>query len=416
MLLLLTKYGHSLDLVALRAKRQYSLHRKYRILVLGMMGRCPFGGQTWLYLNWLRGLKRLGHEVWYVEDDTVWPYDPLQNCVTDNCSYAVQHIASCLERIGLADRWAFRLADRKRSCWGRSEHQLGELYASCDALLNIVGATDLREEHMTVPLRVYVQTDPVTAELRLANGDEHTRQAFDNHHFIATYGENYGSADCSVPLNGLDAKYCTTRQPIDMELWPMSFSPKAKFFTTIGNYRNQGSDVEYRGETYYWSKHHEWEKFLDLPQHTDQPFELAMNIDDPADQERFTGHGWRVVVPLEMSLDIFGAYPNYFRQSRAEFTVAKDQNIRLRSGWFSERDACYLACGKPVITQDTGFSATLPTGEGLFAISGPDEVLAAIDAINSDYRRHCKRARAIAEEFFSADKVAAKLLADIGLA
>src|SRR2546421_9389023 len=110
---------------------------KRQIVVLGMMGRCPFGGQTWLYLNWLRGFHRLGHEVWYVEDDTVWPYDPEQNAVTDDCSYAVRHIAGCMERIGVPDRWAFRLADRTGACWGMCEGQLNELYRSCDALLNV---------------------------------------------------------------------------------------------------------------------------------------------------------------------------------------------------------------------------------------------------------------------------------------
>jgi glycosyltransferase involved in cell wall biosynthesis len=116
-----------------------------------------------------------------------------------------------------------------------------------------------------------------------------------------------------------------------------------------------------------------------------------------------------------MSLDVFGDYPAYFRRSRAEFTVAKDQNVRLRSGWFSERDACYLACGKPVVAQDTGFSNVLPTGEGLFAFTTIDEALAAIDKINSDYQRHCKAARAIAEEYFDTCTVAARLLADVGL-
>src|SRR5207244_1549534 len=116
----------------------------------------------WLYLNWLRGLQRLGHDIWYVEDDTVWPYHPEQNSITDDCSYAVRHVSRCLERIGLGERWAFRLGDREGACWGLSESELNELYRSCDALLNIVGATDLREEHMAAPFRVYVQTDPVS--------------------------------------------------------------------------------------------------------------------------------------------------------------------------------------------------------------------------------------------------------------
>ena len=105
-----------------------------------------------------------------------------------------------------------------------------------------------------------------------------------------------------------------------------------------------------------------------------------------------------------------------FRRSRAEFTVAKDMNVRLRSGWFSERDACYLASGKPVVAQDTGFGNILPTGEGLFSFTTTEEGLAAIDQINGDYRRHCLAARAIAKEYFEASKVAARLLADLGMA
>jgi hypothetical protein len=389
------------------------MSRGLRLIVLGMMGRCPFGGQTWLYLNWLRGLHALGHDVWYVEDDSVWPYDPDANTVTDDCSYAVRHIAGCLDRVGLPDRWAFRLVDRADFCRGISARQLNELYHSCDALLNIVGATELRDEHLAARFRVYVETDPVVAELRLANGDEHTSRAFAGYDGIVTYGENYGATDCGVPLNGVS--YGKTRQPIALEFWPASYDPGARFFTTIGNYRQSGSDVEYNGDVYRWSKHHEWEKLLDLPKRTAQPFELALKVDSEADTARLEVHGWRVVSPFRMSLDVFGAYPDYFRRSRAEFTVAKDQNVRLRSGWFSERDACYLASGKPVVAQDTGFGNILPTGEGLFAFTTAEQALAAIDAINSDYRRNCDAARAIAEEFFDARKVAGRLLVDVGL-
>ena len=385
---------------------------KLRLVVMGMMGRCPYGGQTWLYLNWLRGLAANGHEVWYVEDDSVWPYDPEQDTVTDDCLYAVRHIETSMARIGLPGQWAYRLADREGACWGMTSPQLNELYRSCDALLNIVGATDLRAEQLAAKFRVYVETDPVTAELRLDEGDEHTREAFANHHAIVTYGENYGAADCGVPLCGL--KFLKTRQPIDLELWPKAFDAEAKYFTTIGNYRQEGSDVVWRGQTYHWSKHHEWLKFIDLPKGTSQPFEVAMGC-NAEDQRLLEANGWRVVPPLRMSLDIFGKYPEYFRRSRAEFTVAKDQNVRLRSGWFSERDACYLASGKPVISQDTGFSNVLPTGRGLYGFTRMDEVLAAIDRINSDYAGECAAARALAEEYLEAKKVAGRMLADLGM-
>jgi hypothetical protein len=386
-----------------------------RIVVLGMMGRCPFGGQTWLYLNWLRGLERLGHEVWYVEDDTVWPYDPEKNTVTDDPSYALRHIDDSMSRIGLSDRWAYRLADRKDACWGLGPSDLDRLYGSSDLLLNIVGATDLREEHLAAPFRVYVETDPVIAELQLASGDVHTREALEAHHLLATYGENYGNADCGVPLDGLGDRYVKTRQPVDLELWPAVHEPSAPFFTTIGNYRQEGNDLEFRGEVYRWSKHVEWERFADLPSRTRQEFLLAMSPDDEGDRRLLESNGWRLTPPLEMSLDVFGAYPRFIQGSRAEFTVAKDQNVRLRSGWFSERDACYLASGKPVVAQDTGFGNVLPTGEGLFAFSTVDEAVSAVEEINADYDRHCKAARTIAEDRFDAPQVAAQLLRDIGM-
>jgi hypothetical protein len=388
--------------------------RRLQLVVLGMMGRAPFAGQTWLYLNWLRGLHRLGHDVYYVEDDSVWPYDPVAETVTDDCRYAVEHIDRSMRAIGLGDRWAFRLADREGACWGASESELRARYESCDALLNIVGATDLRADQLRAPLRVYVETDPVGSQLRLAQGDPHTREAFANHHVIATYGENYGAPDCDVPLDGRE--YVRTRQPVDLELWPMAYDPDARLFTTIGNYRQEGCDVEWQGSLYRWSKHHEWERFMALPAHTGQDFEMALMHSLASDRERLRAAGWRLVPSLEMSLDTFGAYPRYIRASRGEFTVAKDQNVRLRSGWFSERDACYLASGKPVVTQDTGFSNILPTGVGLFAVQDLDGAAEAIAQINADYHRHCEAARAIAAEYFDAARVAGALLDAVGLA
>jgi hypothetical protein len=359
-------------------------------------------------LNWLRGLQRLGHDVWYVEDDTVWPYDPISNTVTDDYGYAVRHIQRCLDRIGLSTRWAYRLADRSDATAGLSETEITALYRSCDLLLNIVGATALRDSHRAAPFRVYIETDPVTVELELARGDAWS--PFDDHHVIATYGENYGAPDCGVPLGG--RTYVKTRQPVDLELWPMAAEPSTRCFTTVGNYRQEGKDVEYQGDIYRWSKHHEWERFVDLPQRLAQPFRLALQIDDD-DRRRLEQSGWGVVPALEMSLDVFGRYQSFIRTSRGEFTVAKDQNVRLRSGWFSERDACYLASGRPVVTQDTGFGATLPTGQGLFAFTTIEEAIDAVETINSDYPGHRRAARAIAEEKFEAAAVVARLLAEL---
>ena len=388
--------------------------RKRVLVVLGMMGRCPFGGQTWLYLNWLRGLARLGHDVYYVEDDAAWPYDPRANAVVDDPGYATAHIDSVMRRIGLEDRWAYRaLYQPSAEVYGLSRARLLELYRDCDALINLCGATVLNEDHFQARRRVYVETDPVTNQLELAAGKEKTRAVLAAHDVIATYGENYGAADCGVPLDGF--RYVKTRQPVDLELWPFAFDPQARSYTTIGNWKQEGHDVVWNGETYRWSKHHEFLKFLDLPRRRPGlDFELWLNVDAEEDRRGLAENGWRLQSPLAASLDPFG-YQGLFRRSRAEWTVAKDQNVRLRSGWFSERDACYLASGKPVIAQSTGFENVLPTGEGLFAFQTMDDVLAAVDAVETDYGRACRAARAVAEECLESGRVCRTLLEDLGL-
>ena len=385
-----------------------------RLVVLGMMGRCPFGGQTWLYLNWLRGLARLGHDVWYVEDDATWPYDPRADAIVDDPAYAASYLERVLSRVGLGDRWAYRALYRgPDACFGLARGRLEELYRECDALLNVCGATVLNDDHLRAPLRVYVETDPVTNQLELAGGKEKTREVLEAHHVIATYGENYGAADCGVPMDG--RTYLRTRQPVDLDLWPMAFDPSAPSYTTVGNWRQKGHDVVWNGETYTWSKHHEFLKFVELPRRCPKArFELCLNVDDPGDRAHLAAHGWALSSPLAMSLEPFG-YQEFFRRSRAEWTVAKDQNVRLKSGWFSERDACYLASGKPVIAQSTGFEKFLPSGEGLFPFRTYEDVAAAVETIEADYPKACRAARAVAEESLEATGVCRRLLSGIGL-
>jgi hypothetical protein len=335
--------------------------------------------------------------------------------IIDDPTYAVAHIGRVMKGIGLPDRWVYRALYRgKEACFGMDAPALRDLYRRSDALLNVCGATVLNEDHLLASRRVYVETDPVTNQLELAAGKEKTFAVLAAHDTIVTYGENYGQPGCSVPLVG-PFRYLKTRQPIDLDLWPMAFDAGAEAYTTIGNWKQSGHDVSWNGETYRWSKHHEFLKFLDLPRK--RPgirFDLCLNVDEPEDRVLLESRGFRLSSPLKLSLDPF-TYPDFFRRSRAEWTVAKDQNVRLQSGWFSERDACYLASGKPVIAQSTGFERFLPTGEGLFAFRTLDDILAAIDRIESDYGRACRAARAVAEESLEATKVARRFLEDIGL-
>ena len=172
--------------------------------------------------------------------------------------------------------------------------------------------------------------------------------------------------------------------------------------------------MTFQGEVYHWSKHFEFLKFIDLPRRTDQPFELALASYEPEDRRMLEEQGWMVSEASAVSSDL-DAYRRFVADSRGEFTVAKDQNVRLRSGWFSERSAQYLAAGRPVITQETGFSNVLPAGSGLFGFSTMEEILAAVHAINEDYAGHCSRAREIAREWFEYDRVLPRMLSDLGV-
>jgi hypothetical protein len=194
---------------------------------------------------------------------------------------------------------------------------------------------------------------------------------------------------------------------------PVQPSPPYRL-TTVASWEQSGRDVSWEGETYLWSKHHEFQRFITLPSVTDAVFELALASIDEASRARLRAHGWEVVDALSISNDI-DRYRAYVVDSDGEFTVAKDQNIRLRSGWFSDRSACYLAAGKPVITQDTGFADFLPVSRGLFAFRTVDDILGAVEEIKRDYRGNSGAALEIAEQYFGAERVLADLLAHAGL-
>ena len=307
---------------------------------------------------------------------------------------------------------ARQLADDDR------DGHLSITFESADGLVNLCGATVPGDEHLRVPVRIYLETDPVLPQIEVAQGRQFTIDLLRAHTHHFTFGENLGAPDCQVPLGPF--RYFPTRQPVVLDWWkPLggngSGAPgMAGRFTTIASWRQSGKDIAWNGETYTWSKHLEFLKLIDLPRLTPDAIELALAAADNEAIELLTSKAWKVVDALALSKDI-RPYRRYIRASRGEFTVAKDQNIRLCSGWFSDRSACYLAAGRPVITQETGFSKVLPTGQGLFAFRRLDDVLSAMDTIRSDYVRQSRAAREIASEYFAAEKVAGTLLEQAGL-
>lgn len=400
------------------------------IIVVGTLASDPYAGMAWMHMQIVLGLRRLGHDVYYFETTSTWPYDPVSETRVDNTNYAIPYLKKVTESFGIADRWAYRCSFSKNKEWfGLHKARAEDMLANADLVLNVSGSTRFGEEGLKVGRLVYYGTDPVYYEIKYAQGDAITTSIIDEHHDIVTYGENIGNPGCPIPpLPRLRAK---TRQPVLTDLWKNGV-PAKKEFTTVGNWKQAGRDLEFNGETYYWSKHHEFLKFLDLPKRIDQPIELAMNLaglttinhgdgtEIPSlglamdEFTLLTSNGWKLIDAPSFTTDPW-PYRDYILRSRGEFSFAKDQNIRLRSGWFSERSACYLAAGRPVITQDTGFGCALPTGKGLFAFNTMEEILTAFDAINSNYAAHSKAARDIAEEYFKAEKVMTKVLADLGV-
>jgi hypothetical protein len=383
---------------------------KGKVIVSGILFWYPLAGVTFQFLHYLLGLRRLGYDAYYVEDSGRYVYDPILNDNTPVADRNVATVAAVREEHGFGGKWVFRGAYPGGRCYGMSEAALQDLYRDADALLNVTGAQELREEHLRCRRRIYVESDPFAFQVRAEQGDAKVLAALAGHDTHFSFGENLGSPDCDVPVNG--TTWRPTRQPVALELWRHQLPPGDRY-TTITTWHNHGKDVSYRGQTYYWTKDREFEKVLDLPLRSPASFELALTV-DPSIQERLRRHGWSQQDGMGVSRDV-DSYRHYIQPSRGEFPVARDQYTRPNTGWFSDRTACYLAAGRPVITQETGFSKFLPTGRGLFAFQSTDDILAAVEAIESDYQTHCQAAAEIADEYFAAEKVVGRLMAEAGL-
>jgi hypothetical protein len=382
------------------------------IVVLGLLGQFPLAGIAWQLIHHLVGLQRLGFRVYYVEDTGTAPYDPRLKSLVGDCTYGLQFIARTLARIGMGRDWAYR--DALQGQWhGLPEQRVQEIFSDAACTINLCGASN----PATLTCRpkrtlVYLETDPILYQIRLAQGDTAAVQFLAGHDAHVTYGENLGAADCPIPLSHF--QWRKTRPPIALDLWPVPTDGSCRRFTTIATWHNRGKNVCFRGDTYQWSKHLNFLQLADLPMRTAQELELAVEIDEPTELAAFQRNGWVLTNPLAISGDI-DVYHDYICGSRGEFTVSKDVVTRTRSGWFSDRSACYLAAGKPVVTQETAFSTYIPTGRGLFAFSTAEEVLAALDVINRDYPMHSRAAHEIAHEYFDSRKMLAHMLQDVGI-
>jgi hypothetical protein len=389
-----------------------------RIVVAGLSAMFPLGGVFWDYFQYVQGFADLGHEVLYVEDTGIWYYDPSVGDYVQSGEHSAgwleRQISQCLP--AQQNNWYLR--DAAGVTYGAEASTVLEFCRTADLFLNVSGASAMSPDVFSRARAVYIDSDPMYTQVVIARAQQHSDdralqqrlEIIDSHDVRLSFGENIGQDDCLVPAAPFD--WLPTRQPVLINVlapYRVPATERSRVLTTIGTWEPSTQPIMIEGRPYY-GKRHEFLRFSRLPERSPLPFELAMPVD--LSPPGIVEQGWGVTDPAVISASA-ESYLRYLGSSFAEWSVAKHAYVASRSGWFSGRTAVYLALGIPAIVQDTGFSRFLPTGEGLFAFSTPDEALAAIEEVAANYEWHCAAALEIAQEHFDARRVLTRLIDDV---
>ncbi len=398
-----------------------------KIVVIGQIAKYPLGGVTWDWLNYLLGFKKLGYDVHYFEDGPEWLYNPTKNRVMLS-NYNVQYLTKVMDEFGFASDWTYISRNRNQSknkIFGNKK--IAEIFQKSDMVFNICGSSDMNKliHDFSIPKdvkKIYVDGDPMINQLKILDENDNQENTVNSHDVFFTYAENIGKSGCEIPI-GKNIHWITTRFPIYLDAWKYTFNKNSDTFTTIGNWQSYKGFL-YKNKKYSGSKSIEFLKYYDIPKLSEQKMEIALAADTEKKENYFlkkklkdntwltnknnlkkmeTG-GWNFTDSIKKSKD-WKIYKKYIDNSYGEWSVAKNIYVKASTGWFSGRSTCYLASGKPVILQDTGFSKFIPTGKGLFSFKNKSEALKAIKEVNKNYEFHSKEARRIAEEYFDSDKV-----------
>jgi hypothetical protein len=373
-----------------------------RIVVAGYMVRHPVAGNLYAFLQYVLGFERLGHQVVYVEESG-WPgscYDPTTRQWQDSPATGLGIVRGLVAEYGGLSPVCY-VGRESGSTDGMSRGELVEALERADVLVNVGGVCWL-PEFQRCQRRVLIDLDPMFTQIeRFGAGVLHEYHA----HF--TYGANIGKPGCVIPTAGV--KWRPLAPPVIPDLWELPPAEPGGPLTTVANWGAYGS-VQYQGQS-YGQKDREFMKLIDLPRRTKQPLELAVSGAPREIAERFRDSGWTLEDAGDSGVGVgVGAYRAFIARSRGELSPAKHAYVATRSGWFSDRSVCYLAAGRPVVLQDTGFSDWLPAGEGVLPFSTIDEAAAAIDRLNADYQRHVAAARRLVRDKFSYDVVLPSLV------
>jgi hypothetical protein len=378
-------------------------NQRLRIIVLGYIVRGPLGGMAWKDLQFVLGLARLGHEVYFIEDSDDYPscYDPVRGYTDTDPSYGLAFASAAFERIGFGDRWAYYDAHQPR--WlGPASDRILAICQDAELLFNVCGINPLRPWLCEIPHRVFIDQDPVFTQVHHLT-EVGRKQLAEQHTAFFSFGENIATDSSQVPDDGFP--WQSTRQPVVLDFWPATAAKPLGKFTTVMQWESY-SQRDYLGQ-HFGMKSESFPAYLDLPKCAGRIFEVAVGGQTAYDL--LHPNGWSIRHPLEITRDP-ASYERYLRESKAEFSVAKHGYVVSHSGWFSERSVAYLASGRPAIVQDTGFSKWLPSGAGVISFHNPEQALAAIDQVNAQYLLHCRAAREIAEAFFDSNQVLKSLI------
>jgi hypothetical protein len=369
--------------------------------------RPGYGGHAWAFLQYAFGARQLGYEPLFIDRLSAGMATGSDGLPSQRRRRAaIEWFRKVMDFAGLGDSCVLLLDDGETI--GLSRTTLKQRIAAAPALINVMGFLDDPDLLEVARKRVFLDVDPGFPQIWRDLGQA---DPMDGHDRFASVGANLGLPRCEIPTGDLD--WIGIRPPVSLSHWPV-VDRTSRTFRSVGSWRGPYDPIEFRGRR-LGLRVHEFRRFLDLPSRVDAAeFALAMDIDpyDSADVEALRANGWLLIDPLSVAASLED-YQDFIQSSGAEISIAKEIYVETNCGWFSDRSACFLASGRPVLAQDTGFGDSLPVGDGLLAFQTTDEAAAGAKEILGDWNRHAGAARAMAEEYFDARKVIGGLLAKL---
>jgi hypothetical protein len=358
-------------------------------------------------VHYLAGLLELGYAVHYVErvnraDEC---YDPSVDAFGDDPSYGLNYLRETMAQMpSIHTTWTF--IDREGNYHGASRDDLRASLDAAEFVLTIADPTWF-DELDRCDRRAFVDGDPMFTQVRMLDSASDTSKALANYPTLFTYWTRQNAPNTKVPSAG--RTWISTTPVVATALWDVAPPRPDTPARTLMNWTGF-NDVTHDGVV-YGKKDRSVYRLIDLPSLTSRRLELAMGGSPPRD--RLASSGWTLTNPLDASGTIDG-YREFIAGSRVDLGIVKHAYVRSRSGWVSDRSLCYLASGRPVIHQNTGFTDWLPSQEGLLAFSTAAEAASSLEEIEADYDGHARAARKLAESRFEARTVLGRMLDEAG--